>query len=271
MSLRNIALELHFLRLSTVWTRRKERIFDQRGEESVGYFYVPGVDCDAAPELIEDPRKLRNEFLRMERSEEAALRFLRLVGVWDVDEREPQSDLPETRLSGTFGFRVVTGAARSVALDDIWAAQEYWKDLLKGPAKRRDEKLRAKFGPPPHADARPHDHITFAWNTHFFNTLPMHLEWKRNPHAVIQPVTARELLIAATWVDLVSGSQFQECEHCGTPFTWDRKRTFCPPYKLTGISPCAHVVAQREYKKREDAKKRQAERLSKKDARKSLR
>jgi hypothetical protein len=99
----------------------------------------------------------------------------------------------------------------------------------------------------------------------------MHLEWKRNPHAVVQPVTARELLIAATWVDLVSGSQFQECEHCGTPFTWDRKRTFCPPYKLTGISPCAHVVAQREYKKREDAKKRQAERLSKKDARKSLR
>ncbi len=269
MSATKIAIELRFLRVATKWTRRKHRVVDEIGER-VQYVYVPEVDCTAAQEEIEDPRRLRNEFLRMERSEEAALNFLHRVGLWAADPGiEPQSDLQETRLSGAFGFRVFEGMARPVSLEDVWEEQEYWKDLLKGPAKRRNGKLRAKFGTPPDANARPHDHVSFAWNTHFFNTLPMHLEWKRNAHAILQPMTAHEMLTATTWGDLVSGSPFQECNLCRTPFTSDHKRKFCPPYKLTGVSACAHAAAQRAYKRREDAKKERLERAEK--ARKLLR
>jgi hypothetical protein len=141
-----------------------------------------------------------------------------------------------------------------LTIEQLWNEQERWDEMLK---QKNRAKLRAVFGPPPKEDAIPHDHMTFAWNTHFANTLPMHLEWKQEPHAVIQPITGRELLIATAWVDLVSGSEVQVCQNCGTPFTSDRKRMFCPPRTGEVTSPCAHAVAQRAYYKREAEKNQQ--------------
>jgi hypothetical protein len=249
-----ISLELRFLRIPTIWTRHKGVFHDERGEHTE-YFFAPEVRQDVERRFVieDDPWKLRNEFLRMKHTEEAALQFLEHVGVWNaVSGQEPQGNLPKTALSGAFGFRLFHGSARPVSLEELWDEQESWNDKLKNPAK-----LRAEFRPPPNDNDIPHEHISFAFDTHFANTLPTHLEWKRSPQAVIQPITGRELLIATAWIDLVSGSEFQVCQNCGIPFTWPRKRMFCPPDEWGRPSPCAHVVAQRMYRKRKSEEKHQ--------------
>jgi hypothetical protein len=85
--------------------------------------------------------------------------------------------------------------------------------------------------------------------------LPTHLECKGSPHAVIQPITGRELLIAMAWIDL-GGSDFQVCQNCGIPFTWPHKRKFCSDNEWGRPSPCAHAVAQRMYRKRKADEKK---------------
>lgn len=247
MSSQRVRLDLQFLAIPTIWTRRQEQIYGH-------YALVPELQRGRA-KVAEDGWSLRNEFLKMAHSEEAALRFLGKVGVWGLGQRAPWSGAKS--LSGAYGHRYVSAPLYPLpmTIEELWAEQETWKELLRKPAA-----LRTKFAQPPNSDARPIDHINFALNTHFQNTLPMHLEWKRHPIGIIQPITGRELLIATVWIDLVRGSPFQECDYCGTPFTWDRKRTYCPPRDETGVSACAHAAAQRMYKKREDAKNRRADR-----------
>ena len=248
-----ISLELRFLRIPTTWTRHKGVFHDERGEHTE-HFFAPEVRQDVERRFVveDDPWKLRNEFLRMKHTEEAALQFLAHVGVWNaVSGQEPQNNLPKTGLSGAFGFRLFNGSARPLTLEELWDEQERWDTLLKNPAK-----LRAEFAPPPSADAIPHDHISFAFDTHFRNTLPIHLEWKRTPQAVVQPITGRELMIATAWADLISGSAFRVCQNCGIPFTSKHKRAFCPSDGW-GPSACAHAVAQRMYRKRKSEEKKQ--------------
>lgn len=262
MSSTSISLELRFLRLPTKWSKHRGAVHHERGE-SLEYFYAPEIADNTDAQSVQDAWKIRNDFLRMEHSEEAALNFLTQVGVWNaVQGLQPQSDLPKTRVAGTFGYRAFRGFAAPLTLEELWDEQDAWKDLLRGPSKLREAKLRARFGPPSSKNENIYEHLKFAWAAELQNTLPVHLEWKQKPRAILQPITGRELLIATIWIDLVSGSPFQECQHCGTPFTWHRKRMYCPPYNSTGVSACAHVVAQRMYKKREDAKKRRARRLA---------
>ena len=265
MSSRKAVLELRFLRLPTIWKRHKSEIHDENGVR-MEYFYAPEVDSDADPEPIE-ARQLLNQFLRMEHSEDAALKFLGQVGVWvAVPGAEPQSDRPKTLLSGEFGYRVFRGVARPVTLEELWAEQERWRVL-----RRHPEQLRKMLAPPPGADARVSERMIFTWTAEAVNTLPVHLEWKKTPRAVLQPITGREMLIATSWLDLVSGSPFQDCDHCGQPFSSDRKRKYCPPRAGEIYSACAHAAAQAEYKKREDRKKRQAARRSDKARLKAFR
>lgn len=183
----------------------------------------------------------------MEHSEAAALEFLDKIGIWTMGEVAPYADA--TFLSGAFGYRFIGNERYPLPLtvEELWEYQERWKGLLKNP-----EKLRRQFGPAPEPNARPFDQLNFALSSYFGNTLPIHLEWKRRPHAVLQPITGHELLIATAWVDLVSGSEFQVCQKpdCGIPFTWYRKRMFCPD------GSCAHVMAQRMYRKRKHEQKK---------------
>jgi hypothetical protein len=246
MSLTPISLELRFLNIPTTWTRRRDLV---SGE----YALVPEVNDNRRAKPIEDAFNLRNEFLRMEHSEEAALKLLEKIGVWGLAESAPWSEAKG--LSGDFGYRFIFKPQYPfpLTIEELWDEQERWKELLKNPAK-----LRAYFRPlPKDDDARPGDQYAFAFDTHILNTLPTHLESKPLPHAVIQPITGRELLIATAWVDLVSGLEIQVCEKCGIPFTSDRKRTFCPPTRYALTSPCAHAAAQRAYRIREAEKKKQ--------------
>jgi hypothetical protein len=252
MSLTPISLELRFLRIPATWSRRKDRMYGD-------FALVPELKPGPA-KPIEDAWSLRNEFLRMEHSEEAALKFLEKVGVWDVGYSAPWSEAK--CLSSAIGHRVITPPRYPlpVTIEELWDEQERWDQMLK---EKNRAKLKAVFGPPPKEDALPHDHITFAWNTHFANTLQTHLESKPMPHAVIQPITGRELLIALAWVDLVGGYESQVCQNCGIPFTSKRKRMFCPPTQEYAItSPCAHAAAQRSYRIREGKRKKRHREIS---------
>jgi hypothetical protein len=248
MSRIKLSIEPRFLRIPTVWTRHKAVHPDEHGERAE-YVFVPEVKQNADPELIEDPWKLRNEFLRMKHSEDAALQFLSKVGVWEAVTHEPQSDLKKTILSDTFGVRDFVGHARPLTVEELWAEQEHWKELFSPQGRA---KLRAKFAPRP-SSARPWVRADFA----FENTLPIHMEWKAGerqyPHAVVQPITGRELLIATVWMDLVRGAKFQVCENpdCGISFSGRQRKHCC--------ESCAHVMAVRAFRKRQ------------KKARKSLR
>jgi hypothetical protein len=240
----SISLELRFLSIPTSWTRRKDRM---SGE----FALVPQVKVGPA-KPIEDAWALRNDFLRMEHSEEAALKFLERVGVWGVGESGTYEGAKP--IQGAFGYRYIIDPQYPFpfTIEELWDEQERWKALLGNPAR-----LQAEFGERPKEDARPYDHFKFACDTQRQNTLPIHLESKLLPHAVIQPITGRELLTATAWVDLVSGSGVQVCEKCKIPFTSYRKLRFCPPPPGHATSPCAHAVAQHAYRIREEEKERQ--------------
>jgi hypothetical protein len=245
MSRIKIAIEARFLAIPANWTRHKSVAHDEKGEHAE-YFFAPEVNQKAEPALIEDPWKLRNDFLRMKHTEDAAFRFLSKVGVWNVVAgQRPQIGLEKTALEGAFGLRWFQGRALPLTLEELWAEQEHWSELLSPQGRA---KLRARFTP------RPSDAAWFALQTQFENTLPVHIEWRAGerqyPHAVVQPMTGRELLTATAWIDLVRGAKFQVCENenCGISFS-GRKRQHCS-------ESCAHVVAVRAFRERQRKAKR---------------
>jgi hypothetical protein len=258
MSRIKLPIEPRFLRIPATWTRKTAFIHEANGVKTEDVF-VPAVHRNAKADLIDDPWKLRSEFLRMERTEDAALRFLSKVGVWEAVTANPQSDLKETALAGVFGVRWFVGHARPITLELLWAEQKHWKELLD---PRNHRKLRAKFTPP-RAEARESVKAEFSSE----NTLPVHMEWKPGerqfPYAFVQPITGRELLIATTWIDIVRREKFQVCDRCGCPFT-GKKRPYCTDF-------CAHAAAQKRYRKRGGEKRLRARNREKKKRQKSLR
>jgi hypothetical protein len=207
--------------------------------------------------LLDDPRDLRTEFLKMPHSERAALAFLNKIGVWAAvrdDHVAIRSDgtlvsgqasvgIRDMLLAGDFGYRYFMGRALPLTIEELWEEQDRWRRLLLNP---RD--LRAEFASPPGDAARPSEKWSFAIQTEFRNTLPIHLEWKKAPrqntHAVIQPMTGRELLIAAAWVDIVQQEEIQVCQRrdCGLPFTGPKQK-YCS-------DSCGHLVAVRAHRER---------------------
>ena len=257
MSRIKVPIEPRFLRIPTTWTRKTGFFHDESGVKTYSFF-VPAVRRYEEPELIDDPWKLRSEFLKMEHTEDAALRFLNKVGVWEAVASAPQSDLKQTTLSGVFGVRDFVGHARPVEPEDLWADQKRWKELLT-PNNRK--KLRTKFAPPKQ-DARWYVKTEFT----FENTLPLHMEWKNGeeqyPFAFIQPITGCELLIATTWIDIVRREKFQVCDRCGCPFT-GKKRLYCTEW-------CAHAAAQQKYRRRGGERRLRAALRRKKTTHKKL-
>jgi hypothetical protein len=83
-------------------------------------------------------------------------------------------------------------------LDDLRQESKYWYRLLR--ALSNPQKLRSVFKQAPPPDARPHDHFSFSREAQFSNTLPVSLEWHgKDPYAVVEAITASELLVAAAW------------------------------------------------------------------------
>ncbi len=224
------------------------------------YALVPEVNQSPERKLelvLDDPRDLRTEFLKMPHSESAALSFLNKIGVWAAvkdDHVAVRSDgtlvsgrasvgIREMLLAGHFGYRYFMGRALPLTIEELWEEQDRWRRLLLKP---RD--LRAEFDSLPSDAARPIDKLSFAMQTEFGNTLPIHLEWKKGPgqytHAIIQPITGRELLIAAAWVDIVRQEEVQVCQgkDCGLPFTGPKQK-YCS-------DSCGHLVAVRAHRER---------------------
>jgi hypothetical protein len=194
--------------------------------------------------ILDDPRDLRTEFLKLPHTESAALAFLNKIGVWDIEQR--QAVIPGAQLVGNFGYHYLSGTAMSLTIEDLWYEQEYWLELLRNPSA-----LRKQFAAPPSEAADYQEKTRFAVQATFANTLKIHLEWKRLPKAVIQPVTWRELLVATAWLDVVQQAKIQVCQRrdCGVPFTGPKQK-YCD-------DSCAHLVAVRAHRARKRDEKKQ--------------
>ncbi len=232
-----IAIEVRFLRVPTSWKLRKETL-------SGAWMLVPeinqGMDRKLTP--IEDPWELRNQFFRMTHDEKAASEFLNEVGVWraHADPHVSEASAGRMLLSGTFGHRLFFGRALPLTFEELWRDQEHWANLLRTPSK-----LRAEFGRVPTDESPPFEKVEFSVKANLINTLPLHLEWRRgSPHGVIQPITGRELLIATTQIDLVTGAPFQVCKRkdCGISFS-GRRRKYCQWY-------CGHIESVRAHRRK---------------------
>jgi hypothetical protein len=233
-----IVIEVRFLRVPTSWKLRKETL-------SGAWMLVPEISQDIARKLtpIGDPWELRNQFFRMKHDEKAAFEFLNEVGVWRAHEDPHVSESAgRMLLSGSFGHRLFFGRALPLTLEQLWSDQDHWAKLV-----RSRSLLRAEFGPAPSDAVPPFEKLEFSSKINLTNTLPLHMEWDRggSPHAVIQPITGRELLIATTQVDLVTGADFQVCQRkdCGISFS-GRNRKYCQWY-------CGHIESVRAHREKE--------------------
>jgi hypothetical protein len=260
-----ITLDIRAGRIPVRWTIRDAKIVEQRDIDgrvivaaAVQRVFWPQVQTigkshDAVVNDLEDALELRTALFRSLNArwnEESALALLNKVGAWRI---EP-SGVREHWLEGTyatlafrhrpaFGCRVVP-----VTLEDIQRDTEYWYGLLG--TLGNTAKMKKAFAAPPPADAIPADQFAFATEAHFFNTLEVSLEWQgEHPRAVVEPLTASELLSAAAWADVVSRTDAQVCARCQTRFTWPRKKVYC-------LADCAHRVAVRTYKRKMAALKR---------------
>jgi hypothetical protein len=263
MSHMPISVELRLLRIPTRWSVSED-----------GYL-MPEVDQRPSRKLVpilDDPRDLRTEFLKLPHTTKAAVKFLGKIGVWCTwkimsiksGSMSIGSSVPEWRLDGAFGYRYLSHlSVQPIRSKDLWKEQAYWKDLLLCDLKP----LRSEFAAPPGDGASPAERENFAVGTEFGNTLRMHMDWKSGtgqyPRAIIQPLTGREFLIATAWLDVVQQAKVQVCQRrdCGLPFT-GREQKYCS-------DSCGHLMAVRAFRERQNGAG--ARRHKKRGTRKSLR
>jgi hypothetical protein len=228
---------------------------------------VPNVDQSMERKLtvLDDPWEIRNQFLRLKHTEADTIKFLDSVGVWRAvgDRRVTSSTAGPMLLAGWFGHEMFFGRALPITLEELWAEQALWKQLLSN-----EERLRAEFSPPPPESAAPFEKAEHASKSGILNTQSLHIEWqiqKRRlangeissvnaPRGVIQPFTGWKLLVATAHVDLLRKAQIQVCKRpdCGIPFT-GRDRTFCSQY-------CGHLESVRKTRREKKQEKKHAKR-----------
>jgi hypothetical protein len=259
----SLPVELQFLGIPTTWTAEE----NSDGERVL--FPAVSQRDERKFSRIADPEEIRKQFFKTELNEESALDFLNGVGVWwavqDLRDWQRVTDrrIRAMRLRGAFGRREFTGRAVTATVESLRDEQKYWRELLRSRAK-----LRGAFGPPPSSDRSQGEKEWFVIMSDFGNTLPVHLEWRgKHPHAVIQPITGRELLAALAWIDLVAGAEYKVCQNPNCQIEYMHGgRKFCS-------WQCEHANTTRRYRKNLNARKKAAEReaVAKKKARKSLR
>ena len=110
-------------------------------------------------------------------------------------------------------------------------------------------KRRKEFAPP--SEDTPE---MSALQSKFFNTLPLHLEWQKQPRGVIQTITGRELIQGLLWSDILSGAKFQVCRNpdCPTDESYVGQdegillRAVCSPHGFEGL-PAEKARRKKEY------------------------
>jgi CGNR zinc finger len=267
-----LSVETRFLRVPTWWSIKidpqgivpgqfslkdtLERI--RRGEPEpptqLGpvQWFVPQVlaglhDMERRPEHV-DGWKLRDRFLRLKLDaahEEDVLTFLNDVGVWHAveDNEVSQASAGKMLLSGAFGSRFFNGRAVPLHLSDLQSEQAHWRELLSSPRA-----LKAEFGSAPKPDATPAKHLAYAVKSHFFNQLPVGIQWRAGlPHGLTETITGREMMTATVQLDLLRGGKFQVCQRpdCGIPFATSsgHPRKYCSWY-------CGHLESVRRGRKK---------------------
>lgn len=259
-----IALHIRAARIPVHWTVREcpvEEVRDVGGrvltKGGIERVFWPQVETtkwgDVELVEIEDPLDRRNQLFKVfntSKTEAAALDFLHHIGAWRIEKEISREEWAKgTYANVTFGHRQGIGLrALPVTLDEILRETGRWYRLL---GIHSPKKLEAEFKQPPPPDARPVDRDLYAMEAHFVNTLPVSLEWRgKDPYAVIETISAWELMIAAAWSDVVSRAEKQVCAACGTRFTWPRKKKYCR-------WECGHLAAVRTYKRKKALEKKQ--------------
>jgi len=244
-----IAINIRAGRIPVNWTVREH---PNPLDGAVERVFWPQADAtswgDAEIAEIEDPLDLRNQIFRTFNTnwtEDSALDLLNRVGAWRIMQN---GDRQEEWAKGmyanvAFGHRQAIGVRVEVmTLAEMRRDTDRWYRLLS--SLQNPTRLRTEYRQPPPAKARPHDHYSFATEAHFSNTLSVSLEWHgKDPYAVVETITAWELMIAAAWADVVGRAEEQVCARCGTRFTWPRKKKHCR-------WECGHLVAVRKYKRK---------------------
>lgn len=243
-------LEIRGTEGKVISKRKTERIFWPRVVETKW--------GDVKVREIDNPVDLRQELFRLantNKSEEAALRFLNAVGAWRLSNYgDPAIDV---WARGTFASGVVFGhreilrvRVEPVTLAELLSDTEHWYRLLSS-LRRNPVVIKSAFKPPS-PNSHHNERFLFAIESAALNTLPLSLEWHgKDPYVVVETLCAQELLVAAAWADVASRAEPQVCDRCKTRFTYPRKKKYC-------LGNCAHLVAQRDYKRRKADEKRKA-------------
>jgi hypothetical protein len=253
-----IALDIRAGRIPVRWTVRDSHRPEERDssgrviwKSEVERVFWPQVELnkwgEAVVAEIEGPLDLRAHLFKAVNtnwSEKAVLAFLDRAGAWRILPAAREEEWAKgTYANVEFLHRYRTAVQiLAVTVKELREEAEYWYRLLQclgDPAK-----LKKAFRPPPGGEARISDVIMFGLETRSKNTLPVSLEWQgRDPRAVIETITAAELLAAAAWADVASHTGPQVCGHCMTRFASARKKKYCRP-------DCGHAVAVRNYKRK---------------------
>ena len=263
-----IALRIRAGRIPVHWEIREHTIHEVRdvdgrvltpgGIERVFWPQVQKTKWDDVEvDEVEDPLDLRNHLFHLfnaEWNELKVLAFLERVGAWRiVDDGDPRIDVwaQGTFTDIVFAHREATGIrVLPITLEELRQETEYWYRLLGSLGNH--SKLRSAFKQAPPRDARPLDHLLFTGHTRFSNTLQVSLEWHgKDPYAVVETITANELLIAAAWADVAGRAERQVCARCATRFTWPRKKKHCR-------WECGHLDAVKRYKRKRTLENRKA-------------
>jgi len=234
-----LGVEFVFWRIPTQWSLEK----DTQGR----LIAVPAVPQVRSVKLSKiDGWDLRRRFLQLKPgNRKAAFEFLQEVGVWYA-ESDPRASVEEGSklLSGSFGARLFNGRALPVPLDNFLRGQQGWLKTLRDP-----QALKKKFGAPPSESAKSGQKLSFGFQTAALNQMPMHIEWRRGgPVGVVETITGLEMMVATTHLGMLHDTHFRNCARadCRIPFPRlsDHKQIYCS-------KECAHVMAQRELRKRE--------------------
>jgi len=239
-----LAVEFVFRHIPTEWSLDKDA---QGGFTALPA--VPQVRSIKVPEI--DGWRLRRRFLRLKPGDsKAALQFLSEIGVWraEVDSRA-SLEMGNKLLSGAFGGRTFNGWAAPVKLDELWRQQIWWLKTLLDPRA-----LKRRFGLPPGESAKSVEKLSFGLQTRIMNEVPMHIEWRRGgAGGVVETITGWEMMVATTHMGMLHDAHFRTCARpdCRIPFPRlsDHGQIYCS-------MECAHVIAQRELRKRKKSEKR---------------
>ena len=187
-----------------------------------------------------DGWEVRHEFFGLPEDDPAALAsFLSKVGVWSTDPEEAALD---ARRYPCY-----------LHLDDVWQFRTDLRDALTHTHRQSFLMSVAPKLPKPKTladlECEP-----YSW----VNNFPLRFELSDVAAGVVTITNARRMLFATVLADVASSIRFKICKRrdCQRPFavTSKHERDYHPE--------CAHVVAQRAYLKREEAKKKAQKRKS---------